>query len=68
MILLFLLHIPRKKPRKFLSLGYTGINNMRKLYEKHQKQARAVLPQNIFINMMYKRCSFPSWSHIIPIF
>lgn len=61
-ILLYLLHIPRKKPRIFLSLGYIRINNIHKIYEKYPKQARAASSQNIFINMTYKLCSFPSWS------
>lgn len=63
---MILFHIPRKKSRKFLSLGYIWINNILKIFEKHQKQAGAALSQNIFINIMYKHGSFPSWSHIIP--
>lgn len=57
---MILFHVPGKKPRNFLSLGYIRINNIRKIYEKHQKQARAALSQNSFINLMYKHCSFPS--------
>lgn len=59
-ILLSLLHIPGRKPRKFFSPGYIQINNMHKTYQTHQKQARAALCQNIFINPMYKHFSFPS--------
>lgn len=59
-ILLFLLHIQRKKPRKFFSTSYIQINNIHKIYQTCQKQARAALCQNIFINLMYKHFSFPS--------
>lgn len=64
---MILFHIPRKKPRKFISLGYRQVKNIHEIYEKHQKQARAALSQNIFINIMYKHGSFPSWPHIIPV-
>lgn len=45
MIILFWIHIPRKKPRKFFSPGYIRINNIHKIYEKHPETG-----QNCFVS------------------